>query len=149
MAGRGRPKKNQSKVEEISENQVYDVMKFAQQLYNTYNGNVYYPDAVNARMKDINMNPLRGTEDQIQNALSNPKDNEQNLRGFSEYFEYTNMLYKRLLGYLGNMLSFDYTYECTNVDEDKEYSSKSYIKDEKIINDFMDKFNVKKNLKKL
>jgi len=96
------------KPEEISQERVFDVLEFARQAYNMY-PNIYTPDTVNSRMKDITMNPLSQTEEEINNALKDPKNNESKLRGISEFFEYTNMLYKRQMAYLGNLLSFDWT----------------------------------------
>jgi hypothetical protein len=95
------------------------------------------------------MNPLTpDTTTVITDALAAPKDNEVTLRGYSEFFEYTNMLYKRLLNYLGNMLSFNYTYYCVNATEE-ELKSEKYKKDEKILIDFMNKFSLKREFKKV
>lgn len=133
--------------EELTVKQVYDVMEFSKQMYNLYPG-VFSPELVSSRMKDINMNPLAQTEENITTALSNPKNSEYQLRGLSEFFEYTNMTYKRTLGYLGNMLSFDYTFICTNADK-SEMKSKKYKKDLNIVYDFLNKFDVKREFKKV
>ena len=145
MAGRGRPKKK--KEEEISAEEVYNVLDFAKQMYNMYPG-IFTPNLVNSRLKDINMNPLTATSTSVEDALADPKNNEVSLRGYSEYFSDTNMIYKRILSYLGNMLSFDYTFVCTNAEE-KDYQSKAFKKEEKVLIDFLDKFDVKKELKKV
>lgn len=131
---------------ELSEKEVYNVMEFAQQMASVYQ-NISTPDLVNSRLKDVNMNPLAATETLIQQALLNPKDNEKALIGFSEFFEYTDMIYKRMLYYLGNMLSFDINYVCINA-ETKDYKSKQYKEDEKVLIDFLDKFNIKNEFKK-
>lgn len=133
---RGRPKKEET----ISEEQVWDVIAFAKQMYNMY-PNIFTPDLVNARLKDTTLNPLSGTETDIDNALKNPKDSEEQLIGFSQFFELTDMLYKRQILYLGNLPSFDLTYTCINAKNAKDYSSDAYKKDEKAIIDFLDKFD--------
>jgi len=133
--------------EELSTDELYDVLSFAKQMYN-YNG-IFTPDLVNAKMKDINLNPIAATEEGINTALLNPKSNERNLQGYSEYFQLTNMLYKRTLEYLDGMLSFDYTYSCKNAFTPADYKSKAYKDDIKILNDFLDRFEVKKEFKKV
>jgi len=134
-------------MELISEAEVWDVIEFARNMYNTYPG-TFSPDLINARMKDVNMNPLSGEEKDISVALLDPKNNEQKLRGFSEFFEYTNMVYKRTLHYLGNMLSFDVVPVCINA-EAKDYTTNSYIKDEQKMHDFLDRFDYKQEFIKI
>ena len=63
------------------EQSLYAVLEFAK---NVYNGNiipnVYTPDLVNARMKDLNLNPLSATEANIEKALRDPKNSEIELK---------------------------------------------------------------------
>ncbi len=132
---------------ELSESEVYDVLAFAREMYNTY-PNIFTPELVNQRMKDINMNPMSATKDSIDKALMNPKNHEKELIGYSEFFEYTNMQYKRMLNYLGNMLSFDLTYTCSNATEE-DMKKTGYKSDLKIVHNFLDKFDVKKEFKKV
>ena len=49
---------------EITAEQVYDVLKFANSAYGMYNG-AFAPDLVNARLKDITMSPQMATADKI------------------------------------------------------------------------------------
>jgi hypothetical protein len=150
LARRGRPRKNdiQNKTE-LTEKEVFDVFEVVNNFSGFYQ-NVYTPDLVNSRLKDINMNPDSTiTEDKVNSALANPTDNEDSLIGFSEFFEYTNMIYKRMLNYLGNMLSFDVNYQPINARTDKDYTSKQYQKDLEIVEDFFDKLNVKNELQKI
>lgn len=132
---------------QLTENEIWDVIEFARNITSTY-GNIYNPQLVNQRLQDVNMNPLSATQDSIDKALLKPKDNEDNLVGFSEFFELTDMMYKRMLYYLGNMLSFDLTWTCMNA-KYKDYTSPSYKKDEQKIYEFLDKFNIKKEFKKV
>lgn len=133
--------------EVISEAEVWDVVEFARNMYNSY-PSVFNPDLVNARMKDVTMNPLSGEEADITRALSDPKNNELALRGYSEFFEYTNMVYKRTLHYLGNMLAFDLVPICTNASPE-DYNSPAYKKDEAKLYDFLDKFDYKSEFTKV
>lgn len=141
-----KPKLNSN---ELSQEQLYDVLEFAR---NVYQGNiipnVFTPELVNARMKDLNLNPLVATETNIETALKDPKNNEAQLIGYSEFFSLTSMIYKRLSGYMAQMPSFDYTYTCINAMKE-DYKSKKYKKDLTILNDFLDKFDVKRECKKI
>lgn len=124
----------------LSKEEVYDVLKFAGSLYS----GIYTPQLVNDRLKDISLSPQIATAKDVDDALQNPKQNEQKLLGYSEYFELTSMIYKRVMNYLAGMLSFDLTMNPMNVSDDKEYSSPAYKKDLAIVYDFLDRFNIKK-----
>lgn len=130
----------------LTKQEVFDVLRFAQSLYGGYS-NVYTPELVNSRLKDVTMSPQVATAEKINAALQNPKENEQNLVGFNEYLELTSMLYKRMLLYFSGMLSFDWTYICTNAEDDKDYNSSAYRKDLAVVRDFFDRFNVKESFK--
>jgi hypothetical protein len=136
--------------EQLSERELYDVLEFARNIYNNnIIPNVYTPDLINARMKDMNLNPLAATETDIENALKDPKNNEFKLIGFSEFFTLTSMIYKRLVGYISQMPSFDYTFTCTNITSKEEYKSKKYKKDLQKVYEFLDRFDVKREFKKI
>lgn len=139
-------KKTSKKAEEevlLSENEVWDVLKFASNAYNMY-GN---PLLVNSRMQDVTLSPLIATSENVEKALQNPKNNEKELIGYSEYMELTSMLYKRIIYYLSGMLSFDLTYTCKNISKNSDYNSTEYKKDLKIVQNFLDSFDVKKEFK--
>lgn len=143
------PRKKQSTPSptDLSEQQVYDVFEFAKNMMNTY-PNIFTPQLVNQRLQDVGLNPVKGDQQKIESALLDPKNNENDLIGFSENFELTDMLYKRILAYLGNMLSFDLTYTCMNASQD-DYNSPAYKKDIAKVYDFLDKFNIKQEFKKV
>jgi hypothetical protein len=127
----------------IKENEVWDVLKFAASYYEGYTN----PLLLNQRMQDIALSPLTATADNIDKALENPKNSETQLIGYSEFTEMTSMVYKRILLYLSGMLSFDLTYTCKNQMKESDYSSKQYKNDVKILTDFLDAFNIKKEFK--
>ena len=134
-------KKIENKEEQIllSQQEVWDVLTFAQSMY----PGILTPMLLNQRMKDISLNPLQATEDSLTSAMQNPKDSELSLQAFSQDFEIQSQPYKRLLAYLGNLLSFDINYECINCKPD-EYTSPKYSKDLDIMKKFMDSFDYKK-----
>jgi hypothetical protein len=132
------------KESELSELEIFNVLEFAQEL----SGNGIYPGVltpllVNARMRDMTLNPVQATEDTLAQAMLNPKDSEKYLQGFSQDFELQSQPYKRLLSYLGDMLSYDFTYESVNA-KYSDYSSKAYQSDLDIVKQFFDKFDHKK-----
>jgi len=127
----------------ISPEEVFDVMKFASQIYNSYSN----PLLLNQRMKDVTLSPILATTEAVETALQNPKDSEAELVGYSEFFEITSMLYKRILYYLSGILSFDLTYTCRNISKESEFTSAAYKKDLAILTGFLDAFSIKKEFK--
>ena len=130
----------------LTDSEIWDVLEFSKRLNNMYPG-IFNPDLVNSRLKDINSNPLTGTSEQIAKALKDPKNHEDQLRGYSENFEYTSMSYKRILSYYSTLLSFNYTY--TSNASASELKSPAYKKEVKIVEDFLDKFKVKREFPKV
>jgi len=133
--------------EEIPEKMIWDMVEFARTLErgmfgNGFGNSVYTPDLMNQRLKDISYNPRAADETALNAALQNPKTSEDFLRTFSENLELTSMPYKRLMSYLGNLLSWDYAIHCTNADE-KDFKTPAYQKERDKVYDFFDKFNVK------
>lgn len=133
------PRKKQTDEQTIDE--FWDYVEFSRNL-GLFN-QILTPDLVNQQLKNITLNPLQSTADQIDTALASPKDNESNLIGYGQNFELTDMLYKRQLLYIGNLPSWDLSYVCTNAEDDEDYNSAAYRKDEKIAREFLDKFDYK------
>ena len=135
---------SKSNMTEISEEQVWDILSFARESVGL--GMAGMPisiDLLNQRLKDITLlSTGEVTEDEVTNALKAPKENEQELQRISESFEITSSLYKRLLSYIGNLPSFDYTYTCINSEKD-DYSKSGYKRDLAVLREFMDSFDYK------
>jgi hypothetical protein len=132
----GRPRKEP----ELSEQQIWDMVEFSKAagIY----PQIFTPDLVNAALRNLNINQITPDEDKINTALSDVKNHEQDLISYGQDFEQKDMLYKRQLLYLGNLLSWDIDFICKNATE-KDYISKAYQKDETILRDFLDKFDYK------
>lgn len=139
---RSKNKKEIEEVTELSEKEVWDIVSFATSLAG--GGGIYpmniTPMMLNQRMKDINLNPVQATEDTLTSALADIKNSETILQSFSQDFEIQSQLYRRILAYLQNMLSFDLTYECINAKQ-KDYTSPKYQKDLDIVKEFFDRFD--------
>lgn len=144
-----RPKKHTTKEtpSQLTEQEVWDVIKFANSVYNTSYPNVFTPELVNSRMKDVTLQPQIATLEKINSALSKPKESEEELIGYSQWLELNSILYRRVLLYFSGLLSFDWNYIVTNVKDEKEYKSKKYRDDLLRVQDFFDKFNVKEHFK--
>jgi len=121
----------------------WDMVRFARTLEAGLYGNVLTPDLINARMKDVNYNPIMADQAGLDAALANPKNNEKRIIEFGQGFESVSQPYKRLISYLANLPSYDYTYS-VNIDDPKEYDSSAYKKDLKAAYKFFDKFDPKK-----
>lgn len=127
--------------------QIYDMIKFATAAYGGSFQGVFTPDLINARMKDISLSPQMATSDKINSALLDPKNNEQQLIGYSQFLELNNMLFRRILLYFAGLLSFDFTYIVENIKDPKEYDSSKFKKDLSEVENFFNKFNVKQEFR--
>jgi len=128
--------------EQLLLEQVFDVLEFTKAMNG---GTLFTPDLINSRLQDINLNPIQASAETLSKAMKSPKTNEKQLRAFSQDFEIQSMVYKRLIAYLANMLSFDITY-VSNV-EPKEYNKPRYKSDLKYVEDFLDKFEYKQEFR--
>jgi hypothetical protein len=141
-------KKTQKKFAEeplLTEENVWSVVEFARSMSAMYGQTYVNPMLVNERLKDINLNPMAATQTLLETAMESPKNNESNLQKFSQDFELTSMIYKKLISYLANMLAFDITY--TSNAEPDDYKSPKYKKDLKSVETFLDKFEYKSELR--
>ena len=130
----------------LTEPEIWDIIKFARAL-SVGNGLAYLnPELVSARLRDINLNPVSATQETLDRALLDPKNNEKQIQEFSQSFELTSAPYKRLLSYLGDMLAFDITYSSTNA-KAKDYTSPAYKKSIGVVETFLDRFDYKKEFR--
>ena len=137
-----KPKINK-KEELVSEETVWDVIRFARQIADVQLTGALTPDMLNARMQEVSFNPLEATETTLANSLKHIYSNEAQLRHYSQDFEIKSSGYKRLISYLAGMLAFDYTYYPKNIKKESELSSKNYENDEYLLTDFFERFDSK------
>ena len=104
----------EEKIEKLSENDVMDVLRFAQQIYNTGFFGVFTPQMSNQNLINLNNNPLVPTKDAVDSALKSYKNSANTLQAYSEFAEVWDRLYSRTLEYYANMLSFDLNITCKN-----------------------------------
>lgn len=137
-------------IPDLTPQEVWDVVNFARAYYGGQFGSIYgtnylNPELVSGRMKDITLNPMAASEALLNTAMTDPKNSEKQLQQFSQSFEVTSMVYKRLLSYLSNMLSFDITY--TSSVKPEEYDTLKYRKDRDAVDTFLDRFEFKKEFR--
>ena len=129
----------------LSQEEVWNVIEFAKAMSSGMYGITYLnPEIVSGRLKDITLNPVQATQDMLDIAMLEPKSHESQLQEFSQSFELTSMVYKRLISYLANMLAFDITYTSTARGDD--YKTPKYRKDLEAVENFLEKFDYKKEL---
>ena len=115
---------------------------FSDNLLN--NGNIFTPQTLHRNLVNLNNNPETPTYDKLVKALQNAKASASTLQGYQEWMELAEITFKRLIEYYSNILAFDLSYTCINVKDKKEYDSAKYKKDKKRVEDFLTKFNYKK-----
>ena len=122
----------------------WDFLEFSNSYRSSYyNRGLLTPDAVNAQMKNITMNPMEATLDGIEKALANPKSSEDILMSYSESLENQNMYYKRMLRYLPDMACFNLVFDPINAYTDEDMNSKEMKEDLRILDDFISRFDFK------
>ena len=127
----------------LSEQEVDFALKFAESMNGWgFYGKAITPALLNQRLQEINVNPLQATENDLNQALLDPKNSELVLQEFGQNFEIQSQVYKKLLSYLGTMLSFDLSYECINA-KPSDYTSTKYNKDLDVLKKFIDNFDFK------
>lgn len=132
------------KKELLSREQVWSVLQFADALYKgtawLYGGGVYTPEILNQNLANLDKDIQKPTYQKVLKALSNAPDNEEVLRSFSQYMEYFDTIYDKVLNYKADMLSFDLNIVCENA-SGSDYSSKEYKEDKARVNKFLFNFD--------
>jgi len=122
-------------------------LEFARQQSNNYNMYLLNPFLMNQSLKNLNMQPANQPRDNLQKMIDNPENNEQSLRRFGQYLYFTQMIYKRMIHYLADILTFDWYPVAKNWNEE-DIKKPSFKKDFNIMCQWFDNFNVKKEFKK-
>lgn len=136
----------------LDREQVLQVLQFADMVYNptSYQSQlgIYNPYLLNQNLVDLNNDPLVPTYNKIIEALKNITGNVEALQGYSEWMQWTDAIYSKILGYYKNLLSFDLYYDCVNVKKKTEYQSKAYQDDKRRVDKWLDSFDYKREFKK-
>ena len=135
----------------LSSDQLDSVLQFSQGLYNGLNGFSMFatPYSQYNNLIRINNNPAKPTYDKLAKALESAPYDYQTLSSYSEFMEIWDALYAKTLRYFEGLLSFDLSYQCTNIKNPSEYTSKEYQDDIKRVNKFLDRFDYKSEFRKV
>jgi len=145
-------KKEGSPPVELSKEEVWDVLKFAQNMVNPYLTGAITPIMLANAMKNVSFMPTELTEDELTRALKDPKNNEDILRSYMEHLEVVSMPLKRIIAYMTSHLAFDLTYTAKKISkgltEEKDYQSPAFKKDKWAFYEFLDRFDYHRELRK-
>lgn len=119
----------------LSEESVWNILTFAQNYFNV--GSFIDIGANRANLLSGNVNSI--------DAMIQSSDSEaEKLVEYSQKLELESQIYRKLISYLGNLLSFDFTYVASAHDGKNDYNSPAYKKDLKIVESFFNRFDYKK-----
>ena len=144
----------------LSQQQVNNTLMYFEEFSNALNSiginpyaaslrNKYFtPDLINQALKTINNNPQKpSSAEDINTALSNANTSERVLRNYATYFEINNVFYKRLINMNANLLAWNLTFDCINIEKESEFKSKEFKRDLKVIDEFCSKLDIKKEFR--
>ena len=137
----------------LDKNQVDKVLEFSDAIMNYgFMQGFWSPWQSNQLLKDLSGNQITDKDNartlaNLRKALGNYKNNGELIQGFMEFAESYDMLFARTVESYINSLSFDLQVVCCNAYSSDEYQSKEYIEDKKRINDFLLKFDYKKEFR--
>lgn len=133
----------EDKIERLTSQEVVEVLMAAQQIYQA-GMNVYSPYTSHYNIIEKNNTTYVPTFQKVDEALKHSHNNENILRGFTEYADAFNPLFSRTIDYYAGMLSFDLHITCRNA-KPEDYGSKEYQKDLERVYKFLDKFQYKQH----
>ncbi len=128
--------------------QVNTVLEFSDALrgYAGYEG-FWSPWLSNQTLKDLNGKPIAPSQDDLRKALANYKSQNGEIQDFMLFANSYDMIFARTLESYANSLSFDLQVVCENAYSSDEYQTTEYLEDKKRINDFLLKFDYKKEFR--
>ena len=130
--------------EKLSEEELDQVLQFAQGLYNGLNGGYFFtPFSQNQNLLALNNNGQKPTQEKLAKALENAPYDYGALSSYSEFMEIWDAIYAKTLRYFRGLLAYDLSYTCKNIKDPNEYNSKEYKDDVKRVNKFLDNFDYK------
>ena len=109
----------------------------------------FTPYSQNEIMKRINITTNSSPDGKkIEEALSNPIENEGNLVSYSQSYYFSSLMYKRNQEYLANLPAFDLEISCMNA-KPEDYKTSRYKNDYEEIKKFINSFNYREQFKNI
>lgn len=151
------------KKDELSKEQVMEVMDFVSTLDNSYiqglskraNKNkrqgFYSPQIQNDEEKRKGRDKISKmpTEENLSNAIYGNDGNFGLLQAYSEFFDTIDSIYSSIIKYISGLLSFDLSISCKNIKDVSEYKSQEYKEDLQRVYRFFDFFDYKHEFSKV
>lgn len=134
--------------EKLTKSQVQDVIDFAVGLAYGEMYNVWSPWLSNAILQDLNNDAREATSKAVRQALSDYRNNAENIQSYMEYMSVFSMVFAKTVKNYANALAFDLQCICINADE-SDYNTKPYKDDKRRIDDFLLKFDYKGEFRKV
>ena len=110
--------------------------------------NIYTPSLLNQTLKNLNTTPSTPSYESLVKAFNMARPQAKTLQAYQEWMEMAEITFKRLLEYYANILSFDLSYTCINVQKKSEYKTPKYLKDKRRVEEFLTAFDYKKEFAK-
>ena len=111
---------------------------------------IYTPDTLNRNLKNLNSRNYNAPDyERIMKALANAVECDEELINYQEYVEWADPIFKRTIEYYANILAFDLSYVCINVNHKEIYGTKQYKKDYNTVKRFLSNFDYKGEFKKV
>ena len=139
----------EKELDKLTSEDVYEVLKFANYLYNNNAFGYFTPDMSEQNLIALNNNPLVPKSGDVEKALSNYKASADELQGYADFMEAFDMLYKRAVEYYSNMLKYDLDIDCKNAFTEEDYNSQEYKDDLSRVYKFLDNFDYKEEFSKV
>lgn len=127
----------------LTKEQVYNVIEFAQSLYDVNSG-MYGSWNQNANIKNLNNSQLPTDYDKIVKALNDVKNNEELLGSYSQFMETFDTIYGKTIELYCGMLSMNYRISCENWKNVDDFNKTEYEQDKKRFYKFMRRFDYKR-----
>ena len=134
--------------EKLTKSQVQDIIDFAAGLAYGEMYNVWSPWLSNAILQDLNNDAREATSKAVRQALSDYRNNAENIQSYMEYMNVFDMIFAKTVKNYANALAFDLQCVCINADE-SDYDTKAYKDDKRRIDDFLLKFDYKGEFRKV
>lgn len=137
----------------LNEEQVNVVLEFSEALRNYgWAEGFWSPWQSNQLLKDLTGQQIVDKDNaktlgNLRKALGNYKQNITQIQGYMEFANAYDMLFARTIESYVNSLSFDLQVICANIYSKDEFSSSEYMEDKKRINEFLLKFDYKKEFR--
>lgn len=133
----------------LTQTQVEAVVEFANALYNYGQTGYWSPFLSNQYLQGLNNNSSIPNSQKVREALSDYRNNAESLQSYMEFARFFDMLFSRTIQSYANSLAFDLQVVPVNVFTKEEYNSDEYKKDKKIVNDFLNKFDYRKEFRNI